>query len=327
MKLREELLTRIRIWRKSAELRPIRVQAKEIKACKIMAVCCARNEMPRIPGFLNYYRQLGVEHFLVVDNESTDGLAEFLISQPDCSVWIAAGSYKESNFGMDWCNHLLARYGVGKWCVTVDPDEFLVYPHCEERGLRSLTRFMEGIGQNSLFAPLLDAYGEGQLSEARLDEGSDPFTVCPYFDRFNFTQRYNATHNNIWVQGGVRMRRFFTHHPERSPALNKVPLIKWQDKLFYISSMHHLNNKTLNCTVMDNPGAVSGILFHFKYVNILKQKAMEEMKRGEHYAESVEYKAYLEAGDPVLFDPQISVRYENSPQLVRLKFMQAGLWF
>jgi glycosyltransferase involved in cell wall biosynthesis len=327
MKLREQLLTRLRIRRKSAELRPWRVQANAIRQCKIIAVCCARNEMPRIPGFLNYYRQLGVDHFLVVDNESTDGLAEFLGSQPDCSVWVASGSYKASNFGMDWCNHLLARHGVGKWCLTVDPDEFLVYPHCEERGLRSLTRFMEGMGQDSLFAPLLDAYSEGPLSQACLTDTSDPFAVCPYFDRFNFTQRYNETHNNIWVQGGVRMRRFFTQNPERSPALNKVPLVRWHDKLFYISSMHHLNDPHLNCTVMENPAAVSGILFHFKYVNLLTHKALEEMKRGEHYAGSVEYKAYLEAGDPVLFDPQISVRYRDSAQLRQLGFMQAGGWY
>lgn len=122
------------------------------------------------------------------------------------------------------------------------------------------------------------------------------------------------------------MRRFFADRPQQAPALNKVPLVRWRDGLRYVSSMHHLNNPALNCTVLDRPEAVSGALFHFKYVNLLQQKATEEMVRGEHYAGSVEYKAYLEAGDVVLFDPDISIKYGGSQQLVRLGFMQAGSW-
>jgi len=125
----------------------------------------------------------------------------------------------------------------------------------------------------------------------------------------------------------VRMRRFFADNPMKAPALNKVPLIKWQPGLRYVSSMHHTNRRELNCTVHDNRLAVSGVLFHFKYVNLLTQKAAEEMTRGEHYDGSAEYKAYLDAGDPVLFDPEVSVHFGGTRQLQELGFMQAGAWF
>jgi hypothetical protein len=246
--------------------------------------------------------------------------------QADCSVWLADGSYKASNFGMDWCNQLLATHGVGKWCVTVDPDEFLVYPYCEQRGLRSLTDRMEALGQPSLFTVLLDAYGDGPLSQTQLTPDTDPFALCPWFDRFNLTQRFDANTRSFWVQGGVRMRRFFADRPQQAPALNKVPLVKWRRGLRYVSSMHHLNDPQLNCTVLDRPEAVSGVLFHFKYVNLLQHKASEEMVRGEHYAGSAEYKAYIDAGDIVLRDPGISLRYAGSAQLTELGFMQAGTW-
>lgn len=324
---REEIAALGRIRRNARQLQPRSVKQEAIAKAWSLLVCCARNEMPRMPSFLAHYRQLGVAHFLVLDNQSTDGLEAYLAEQPDCSVWLADGSYKASNFGMDWCNHLLTQHGDDKWCLTVDPDEFLVYPHCEERGLRSLTRHMESIDQASLFSVLLDAYGEGPLSTVNLTPDSDPFELCPYFDRFNLTQRFNEENRNFWVQGGVRMRRFFADTPDRAPALNKVPLVRWRKGYRYVSSMHHLNQPELNCTVLGRPEAISGALFHFKYVNLLQQKAAEEVVRGEHYAGSVEYKAYLDAGDPVLFDRQVSVRYRDSSQLEQLGFVQRGTWF
>jgi hypothetical protein len=318
---------RLRFARRARELHPARVQADAIARSWCIAVACVRNEMPRLPAFLAHYRRLGVEHFLFVDNESTDGLAEYLAAQPDCSHWVARGSYKASNFGMDWCNWLLARHGVGKWCVTVDPDEFLVYPHSDERGLRSLARHLEGIGQPSLYAPMIDAYSDQPLSRAALTAETDPFDLCPWFDRYNLCQQHDRRLRNFWVQGGVRMRRFLPEAPARAPALNKVPFVKWRRGLRYVSSMHHLNDPALNCTVLDRPDAVSGVLFHFKYVNLLTAKAAEEMQRGEHYAGSLEYRAYLDAGDPVLHDPEVSLRYTGPAQLQALGFMQAGTWF
>jgi glycosyltransferase involved in cell wall biosynthesis len=327
MELMNELLTRRRIARHGGELQPRQVHAEAIAKAWCIVVVCVRNERPRLTRFLGHYRHLGAAHFLFVDNASTDDTEAYLREQPDCSVWRAEGSYKASNFGMDWCNHLLSRHGVGKWCVTVDPDEFLLFPHCERRGLRSLTRYMDGIGQPSLFAPLIDVYGSGPLSQARLTADTDPFELCPYFDRFNLTQQWNEGTGSFWVQGGVRMRRFFADNPAKAPALNKVPLIKWRAGLRYVSSMHHTSRRELNCTVRGNPLAVSGVLFHFKYVNLLTAKAQEEMKRGEHYDGSAEYKAYLDAGDPVLHDPEVSVRFGGTRQLQELGFMQAGGWF
>jgi len=322
-----EVARRRRMRRSAAQLLPRRVDEAAIASAWCLLVCCLRNELPRLPAFLAHYRGLGVQHFLVVDNRSDDGVQEYLARQPDCSSWIGDGGYKASNFGMDWCNLLLARHGVGKWCVTVDPDEFLVFPHDADRGLRGLTRYMENIGQPSLFAPLLDAYGRGRLSETLIGPDDSPFDVCPFFDRFNLTQHYDAERRGWWMQGGVRLRHFNADAPQRAPALNKVPLVRWERGLHYVSSMHHLNRPALNCTVLGQPAAVSGVLFHFKYVNLLIGKAEEELVRGEHYAGSREYAAYHQAGDPVLYDPQVSLRYAGTAQLLELGFMQAGGWF
>ncbi|HEX4508986.1 MAG TPA: glycosyltransferase family 2 protein [Burkholderiaceae bacterium] len=322
-----EIARRARMRRSARALQPARVRDEALRAAGCLLVCCVRNERVRIPAFLAHYRRLGVAHFLFIDNESDDGLAELLAGEADCSRWLARGSYKAANFGMDWCNLLLARHGVGKWCLTVDPDEFLVFPWWDERGLAALTRYMDGCGQPSLHAPMIDAYGPGHVSETLLHEGQSPFEACPWFDRYNLTQRYDERRRNFWIQGGVRLRCFNAGHPALAPALNKVPLVRWERGLRYVSSMHHLNRPRYNCTVLADPQAVSGVLFHFKYVHLLGAKAREELARREHYAGSREYRAYLAAGDPILHDPAVSVRWRDWRQLRELGFVQGGGWY
>jgi len=87
--------------------------------------------------------------------------------QPDVSVWRTEASYKAAAFGMRWCNDLLRRHGHGRWCVCVDPDEFLVYPYMETRSLPSLTSFLDEERRIALEAvgdmdapPILTTYGD-----------------------------------------------------------------------------------------------------------------------------------------------------------------------
>ena len=37
---------------------------------------------------------------------------EYLLAQPDVSLWSTDASYKAARFGMDWINHLLRRHGT-----------------------------------------------------------------------------------------------------------------------------------------------------------------------------------------------------------------------
>jgi len=308
-------------------LHPVRVHGAAIAGARFLLVCCLRNEAPRLAAFLAHYRALGVDHFLVIDNVSTDGGPERVLAEPDCSLWRAPGSYRAAAFGMDWCHRLLDAHGRGKWCLTVDLDEFLVHPHAGERGLPGLTRHMDKIGQPALFTVLLDCYGPGRLSDTPLADGADPRQVCPCFDRFNFTQRLGKHRDHLWVQGGVRQRRFFADAPDEAPALNKLPLVRWERGLRYVSSTHFLNRPGHNLFLSGHPEAVSGVLLHYKFVAGLIDKSAEEVQRREHYAGAAEYRSYAMRGDVVLHDPQVSLRYDGPAQLERLGFMQRGTWF
>ena len=134
---------RIRAFRKRRELKPVVSRVSLISPSDILLFSTLRNERVRLPYLLRYYRDLGVDHFLFVDNDSDDGTGEYLSRQPDVSVWSTSHSYKRSRFGVDWLMWLQGRYGHGHWTLSVDADEFFVYPFCDTRPLRALTDWLD----------------------------------------------------------------------------------------------------------------------------------------------------------------------------------------
>src|ERR1044071_2492359 len=102
---------------------------------EIRAFAKCRNERLRLPAFLNHYRALGVDRFFVVDHDSSDGTTDYLAAQPDVDLFRTHGRFREAAGGTDWLNALLMEFGVGRWCVTVDVDEWLMFPGSEQMSL------------------------------------------------------------------------------------------------------------------------------------------------------------------------------------------------
>ncbi|MEM9127983.1 MAG: glycosyltransferase family 2 protein, partial [Pseudomonadota bacterium] len=94
----------IRAFRKRRELKAVVNRTHQIQADDILLVCTVWNEQPRLAYFLKYYRNLGIRHFLFIDNGSDDGTGAYLERQSDVSLWRTEASYKRSRFGMDWVN-------------------------------------------------------------------------------------------------------------------------------------------------------------------------------------------------------------------------------
>ncbi len=319
---------RIRAYRKRRELKQVVNRINQIKPHDILLFCTQRNEKIRLPYFLDYYRKMGVGHFFFVDNDSDDGSADYLADQPDVSLWSTRASYKRSRFGVDWLNWLQIKYAHGHWALTVDPDEFLVYPFCDTRPLRALTDWLDASSIKSFSAMLLDMYPKGRLDEQPYQSGQDPIEIASWFDSGNYSLSRNFRFTNLWIQGGPRARVFFKDNPKKAPALNKVPLVKWDRRYVYVSSTHMLLPRGLN-QVYDEWGGekASGVLLHAKFLDTFSAKALEELERGQHYAGSIEYKAYAES---LQTDPQLwckwSERYISWRQLEILGLMSKGNW-
>ena len=299
-----------------------------IRPSDVLLFCTLRNERVRLPYFLSYYRNLGIRQFLIVDNGSDDGSADYLARQPDVSLWRTGASYKAARFGADWMNYLLRRYGTGHWTLTVDPDEFFVYPFCDTRPIDALTDWLDIYDARSFPAMLLDMYPKGPVGQVPYREGQNPFEIANHFDSGNYTIEKNGRYQNLWIQGGPRMRLMFADDPASAPALNKIPLVKWERGFVFASSTHMLLPRGLN-RVYDEYGGErpSGCLLHAKFLDTLGPKVVEELERGQHYASGREYKALAEGfnRNPDLWC-RWSEKYVNWRQLEILGLMSKGNW-
>lgn len=294
----------------------------------MLAFVTIRNEKPRLPYFLSYYRNLGVDHFLFVDNASEDGGGELLAGEPDVSVWRTTASYRKSRFGTDWLNWLKLRHAHGHWTLTLDADEFLVYPFCDSRPVTALCDWLDQSGLRSLGTLLVDMYPKGPLEGLGYRPGQDPFELAPWFDPGNYVVAKNARYGNLWIQGGPRARVYFDDAPEAAPSLNKIPLVRWDRRYAYVSSTHMLLPRGLNL-VYDEAGGekISGCLLHAKFLDSFVHKAAEEVTRREHFARGREYDAYhLKGGGANGLWCDWSERYLGWRQLELLGLMSKGNW-
>jgi hypothetical protein len=194
--------------------------------------------------------------------------------------------------------------------------------------LRALTDWLDANETRSFGAMLLDMYPKGPILDQTYRSGQDPLEIASWFDPGNYTVEPNDRFRNLWIQGGPRARVFFAKTPRRAPALNKIPLVKWQRGYTYISSTHMLLPRGLNVVYDTNGGErLSGLLLHTKFLNTFHIKVQEEATRQTHYAKSLEYKTYAHA---LRHNPDLwcewSEKFTGWQQLETLGLMSKGRW-
>ena len=302
-------------------------RTSQIHEDSILGFITLRNEMSRLPHFFEHHRKLGVDHFFVVDNDSTDGSREWLMAQPDVSIWTSQASYKASRFGMNWLGWLQMRYAPGHWCLTLDADEILIFPDYNRAGLRDLTNWLAANQVSCMAAMMLDLYPKGPLSTAVMGQGETPLEALGWFDPEGYTFEYKSRYNHTSVRGGPRKRMFFADEPELAPHLHKTPLVFWKRQYTYASSTHLVMPNRLNNGFFENNPAPTGILLHTKFLSEIISKSAEEKQRREHFIRTENYLNYYDGviADPVLWH-QGSAKLEADTDFVALGFMRRGKW-
>ena len=288
----------------------------DIKESEIIAFSCVRNELLRLPYFLEYHRKLGVDKFIFIDNGSTDGTKDYLLSQDDSHVFYTEESYAGSNCGMDWLNQLIPQFGTNHWILTLEPDELLIYPKCEVINLKLLTKYLDMIEAQAMKTFLLDMYSDKAINDTCYRTGESFLNYCRYFDSNSY---YEHDENNIPTRGGPRDRLFWQGHnrEKRSPYLINIPLVKWRKDLKYECGTHIISNVELATLI--------GCKQHFKFFSDFYTYAETETHRKEHWDNAAQYETYW---DVLSNNPELcgmydgSLKYIDSMQLVKLGMMQ-----
>lgn len=325
--------------------RPISIDPQEILLFTIM-----RNEYDKLPYWFEYYRKLGINRFIIVDNNSTDGTGQYLCAQPDCHVFATTDNYAHH---IDWFNGLLQNYGGENWCLTVDADELFVYPDSEQIDLMTFCAFLEQQSYNAVPSFLLDLYSDKDLHEVVYEAGR-PFTeCCPYFDKdyhFFMNQNFNIQHPfggprlrvfypkwhqylpHQWIDKTISFTNLFSYYLKRlgleylrtlissPPHLYKTPLLKWnKDYVWHSHDLTHHNIKLAN---------VTSALLHFKFFAGFYNQAMIESKRQQHYDGAIEYRQYhriCKKNPKLNFMYSGSMRYTGTTDLVQCNLIKTSL--
>ena len=306
--------------------------------------------MLRLPAFLQHYRDMGVDRFFIVDNDSSDGSTEYLAGQPDVRLFGTANRYSEAGSGTRWLNALLSEFGVGAWSVAVDIDELLVYPGSEHASLHTMTEYLDRHGYEAMACLLLDLYPPGSLKECRYHVGDNLLAAAPYFDPNPYDKSLVYSCPGALIRGGMRERVFYPEFRARGlgvrmydatldrlahrvpvlretpwlrarrrrnpPCLTKIPLVRWDEKSRHLSS-HWVSPKIV--------APETGALLHFKFLHDFHDRACQEVARGEHYDGASEYQRYA---DRLGHTPDMTLMYEGSTrfqgtaQLVDLGLME-----
>jgi len=281
----ERLTTMIRRaaagWKAAGALKPVSGPADVAEGPVAFAV--VRNEMLRLPRFLSYYRDLGIRHFVIVENNSTDATREYLAAQHDVRLYATSEHFtgKEA-----WLNYLFRKHGAGRWCLVADADELIDYPSSDRVSLPDLCRYLEQTGSNALHAILLDLYPQCPVSDAGYVAGSDYFLKSWFFDRFETLTRaprhfFRGSGLDFRFEGGVRKRLFGI-----SACCSKFPLFRYDAGMFLTDGQHYLEGGQFS--------GLRAVLYHFKYLQDFEPHVREEAERGEHWGGAVEYKAYAD---------------------------------
>lgn len=299
-------------WRQDRSVRPVRVRPG-LGDASVVVVMVVKDEAPRMPYFIDYYRRLGVEHFVVIDNASSDGLQSQLSGQFDVTVFESDGDYKASGYGRDWVNRVLHEHCTGKWVSWLDADELLVFSAGPSTTLPELGSALERAGRRSLNVLMVDMYSSASPSTNVVGVGEDPLAVCDLFDGAGYVKVRGLGAvgglgaQQFWIKGGVRGRLFFPRVSE-GPALNKSAMIRWRPHTVFLRGAHELWPYRLN-----GDGRLGGVLLHFKFTAVSASKMLDADVRQQHTAE---YAAYDQLDEIEFVDERCTRRYVDADSVI-----------
>ena len=268
----------------------------------LSAIC--RNEMYFLPEFLSHYRNIGIDHFVFLDDRSTDGTPDYLASQPDVSILASdftygttvvpsSGPFAGKSIRMQnlWRNQLLDEYCSGGWAIHCDLDEFLSVP--EGRDLPGLVADPEISNGNAVYCAMLDMYPETIRAQ-------DDLAFSPsdgWF--FDATQHISVRPNSVRiVYPGARARLFHEHGLSKNtlgnalksyafgyayPKLNNVrkPVLIRVDGKTHLRSSHAIFGKSHSTAML--------ALKHFKFCGDLRRRVKQFQQEKAHVHGSREY--------------------------------------
>ena len=333
----------------------ISIKRGEPKRSKLSPYSIVHNEIYLIRAFLNHYRDLGIEQFLILDDNSNDGTAEFLCEQTDCVVLSSSFSYgeqitidlgnkiKKRRVGVVMKRAIPERFLMDQYSVYADADEFLFLPP----GISSIPEFvniLESHRIDCVVASFVEFYPRdlcGLSGEPEIRSLPDLLDHYPYYDarpaitlvKGEDPQRANdlAT-TRLFRKFGISEN--FGRFPKLSLALDryfplsyfdhaghKTPILKWTENI-RLNNSHRANVPPSELVLL--------ALGHFKINHSFSAKIEEAIERKSHFKKARKYVHYarllreMKRSEGDFLGPD-SRNYENPEELIEYGLMKWDL--
>jgi hypothetical protein len=290
-------------------------------------VTVVRNEQLRLPDFIRHYKQMGIKCLHIIDNGSTDDTPKICAADSSITLWHTAASYAAAAYGQLWVGAIARQYGLGKWVLNVDGDEFFVYPDMDRYDVGDLQNWLANRGYRRVFAPLIDMYG-ARLYGAGGERDHRPLLLQnPFFDggadQGQHSYMFEETPYGPLLAGGPRNRVMSAGNPKKF-YLSKFPLSLWAADTAYASPHFPY-------PFSDNPITAHGALLHFKFLADFHNRVAIAIAEGEHWGNAAEYREYHSwiaggGGRATLFSTQYSRIYRGPGSLIAAGLLQAIPW-
>lgn len=300
-------------WAKNAlDLASPPERLEQARKADVAVISVMRNERFMLDHFLAHYRRLGVGAFLIVDNGSEDGTLEYLVAQPDVSVFSTDTPYRNSAYGVMWQEALMAQFRLGRWSLLADADELAFFNLPQADG--TVHGDLPGLLDDAAFAGadavrffMFDLYPKGAMAAARFSRS--PFLDAGYVDRAPLRHDWQGRgpwSNCATVTSALRHRLMEeAGTPARANLFvaQKYALLRYHPFLKLSTGLHYVTGAVV---------APRDLGFaHFKYHAEFHAKAVAEAMRGQHFNNAEEYRSYLilqAEGRETFYDPAVSVR-------------------
>ncbi len=273
-----------------------------------VAVSAVKNDLVYMKKMLPYYRQLGLKHFIFIDNGSEDGTVEFLAEQPDVTLYQASYPFKgEKKVG--WKLQTIARLGLKRWYLWLDSDEFFAYPGMEKMSFHELLALLESRGIGAMRGFMLDMYPKYPLMQQTGSDADFLEDYC-YFDVYGKYYVMNGIDHIL--SGGMRNRMMGIDNLR----LDKIPLVyctrgRIPSENHTIFSMDKRVFQDQFCCVLK----------HYKFLPS-DYKKYREIAENDHsgYASNEIQKKYVQMTELCAYGEE-SAKYEDSNSLLSFPFV------
>ena len=210
---------------------------------RLVCALVVNNEDELLPQFVRHHARLGVESFIIVNNNSIVPPRVLLAEMTDIEITHveAPFSFVRARHGMSWINEILEA-GICDWLLFADGDELMMYPGSDTLPLSDLLDHMDARGETAFQSLMLDAYDTSFLTTgaASGDVAAQTITCAAYALSGSVRPPWRGLVNKSRPAGIF------------SPMPNKATLVKAS------AGVRFTGNHTITaCTVAETTGALT----------------------------------------------------------------------